>query len=205
MRAGPPRLVLRFAVYTAFALALAAAGLLWFAHRYATGQAESAVRFHARFVAHTILRDHLRPPDLEAPVDRALRSHLDRLFRRQVLVSGAVRVKLWNGGGLITYSNDHTLIGTRVANEHVGAALGGSTVSTVSRLNRERAAGETCRCLRPTRRCGFAPQRRWESSSCTRTTARWRPLPARPSCRSRSPSVWRSLPCTRRSFPSCAE
>lgn len=145
--ARPPRLVLRFAVYTAFALALAAAGLLWFAHRYATGQAESAVRFHARFVADTILRDHLRPADFEAPVDGARRSHLDRLFRRQVLVSGAVRVKLWNGRGLVTYSNDHTLIGTRAANEHVRAALGGGTVSEVSRLNHEGGSGRNLQVL----------------------------------------------------------
>ncbi len=152
--AKPPRLVLCFALYTAFALALAGAGLLVFAHTHATDQAESAVRFHARFVADTILRDHLRPSDFEAPVTGARRRHLDRLFRHQVLVGGTVRVKLWSASGLVTYSSDHSLIGTRAANEEVRAALAGNTVSEVSRLNHEGGRGQDLQVLQ-----AYAPVR----------------------------------------------
>jgi hypothetical protein len=63
--ARPPRLVLRFAVYTALTLALGGAGFLWYVHRYATAQAERAVRFHAGFVADTTLRSRLRRSDFE--------------------------------------------------------------------------------------------------------------------------------------------
>ena len=64
----PPRLVLRFAVYTAVGLAIATAGILVFVRQHAIAQSEQAVAFHTNFVAQSILPDRLRPSDLERPV-----------------------------------------------------------------------------------------------------------------------------------------
>ena len=132
----PPRLVLRFAVYTALGLAIAAAGILIFVRQHAIGQAERAVTFHTSFIAESILRERLRPSDLQRPVSPARREQLDRLFQRQVLVTGALRVALYAPDGRITYSNDHALIGTRARHPSaVRSALTGQETHRVSPIS----------------------------------------------------------------------
>jgi len=144
----PPRLVLRFAVYTALTVGLAAAGLLFLAHRYATKRAESAVRFHARFVADSILRDRLRPDDFAAPVEEERRGQLDGLFRREVLLEGGLRATLYGRSGQVTYSSDHSLIGTRAVDEGLlRAALGGKSVGDAGRLDNQDGRGKGVRVL----------------------------------------------------------
>ena len=145
--ARPPRLVLRFAVYAALTLALAAAGFLWYAHRYATTEAERAVRFHASFVAATILRRSLRPSDFQQPVAGSRRRALDSLFRDEVLVGGAVRVKLYRPDGRVTYSNAHELIGSRPAEADAEDALAGRRVQDVTDLNHEGGRGPDVKVL----------------------------------------------------------
>ena len=102
----PPRLVLRFAVYTALGLAIAAAGILIFVRHYAIAQAERAVTFHTSFVAQSILREHLQASDFEQPITSGRRAQLDRFFRRQILVAGALRVSLYGADGRLVYSSD---------------------------------------------------------------------------------------------------
>ena len=129
----PPRLVLRFAVYTAIGLAIAAAGILVFVRQHAINQAESAVSFHTGFVAESILRGRLHRSDLQRPVSPARRAQLDGLFRRQVLVAGTLRVALYAPDGRITYSNDHSLIGSRARHPSaVRSALAGEQAHRVS-------------------------------------------------------------------------
>ena len=133
----PPALVLRFAIYTAIPLALAAAAIVWFLQYNATERAREAVGFRARSVAYTILRDRLRPSDFAAPVTGPRLEALDEIFARLVLVEGAstVRVKLWSRDGRVTYSNVHRLIGTREAgNTGVVRALRGETELEVTHL-----------------------------------------------------------------------
>jgi signal transduction histidine kinase/ActR/RegA family two-component response regulator len=138
----PPRLVLRFALYTAIAFGLAAAATLWFEQRAAVGRAESSVSFHTRFVANTILRDRLRPSDFRGPVSGARLQALDRLFRREVLTGGAVRVKLYEPNGFVVYSNDHGLIGsTSPEADAIAKAFGGRTLRDVTNLNHEGGSG----------------------------------------------------------------
>jgi diguanylate cyclase (GGDEF)-like protein len=128
----PPRLILRFAVVTAIGLAVAGAGILVFVRHHGTVQAESAVAFHARFVADAILQDEIAPSDFAAPVDAERAAALDLIFRRQVLADGALRARLLSPSGLVTYSNDHSLIG-RTAPDSAQAreALKGAMVTDV--------------------------------------------------------------------------
>ena len=107
----PPRLVLRFAVYTAVGLALAAAGILLFVRQHGIAQAEDSVAFHARFVADSVLGDELRTNDFARPVRGQRRAALDQLFRSEVLVGGTLGATLYGPKGRVTYSTDHTLIG----------------------------------------------------------------------------------------------
>jgi diguanylate cyclase (GGDEF)-like protein len=107
----PPRLVLRFALYTAVGLALAAAGILLFVRQHGIAQAEHSVAFHARFVADSALRDELRARDFTGPLTPRRRAALDRLFKSEVLVGGTLGATLYSPDGRITYSTDRALIG----------------------------------------------------------------------------------------------
>ena len=106
-----PRLVLSFAARAALVLAVAALGVLWFVRDEATRRSESAVGFHAGFVANTILRDQLTGAVgstgrslLGSAATPASRSRIDHLLRNEVLVGGAVRANLYDGAGRLVYS-----------------------------------------------------------------------------------------------------
>jgi diguanylate cyclase (GGDEF)-like protein len=102
----PPRLIFRFALYTAIGLALAGAGILLFVRQHSIAQAEQSVTFHAGFVANSILRDRLEPSDLARPLSGPRRRELDSLFRREVLVGGTLAVTLYGPDGRVAYSSD---------------------------------------------------------------------------------------------------
>ena len=116
----PPRLILRFAIYTAIGLAAAGAAVLLVVRTYATSQAETAVAYHARFVAETSLGNRLLPSDFKRTVDTQRRKTLDRLFRHQVLVDGVLRAALYSRDGRVMYSSDANQIG-RVTQDSVAA------------------------------------------------------------------------------------
>src|SRR5688572_25518617 len=132
----PPRLVLRFAVYTAVGLAIAAAGILLFVRQHAIAEAEQAVTFHTNFVAQSILPDRLLPSDFAQPVTDERRSQLDRIFRSQVLIGGVLRVTLYGTEGRVTYSSDPSLIGRPAVDQReVGKALGGGEAHRVATID----------------------------------------------------------------------
>ena len=132
----PPRLVLRFAVYTAVGLAIAAAGILLFVRQHAISEAEEAVTFHTNFVAQSILPDRLLPSDFARPVTDDRRSQLDRVFRSQVLIGGVLRVTLYGTDGRVTYSSDPSLIGRPAVDQReVGKALGGGEAHRVATID----------------------------------------------------------------------
>jgi diguanylate cyclase (GGDEF)-like protein len=134
-RDAPPRLVLRFAVSTAIALALAAGTILLVIRHFDTVQAERAANSEARVIAGTTLHGSLRAADFERPVTRERRSTLDALFERQVLAEGVLLVKVYSPNGTVTYSNDHRLVGTRTGQVgHLREALGGSIRGDVTKL-----------------------------------------------------------------------
>jgi diguanylate cyclase len=110
----PPRLVLRFAVLTALCLGAGAAAILLFTRHLHTVQAERAAAHQAELLVQTILSEQLEASDFAAPPTRERRAELDQLFRRTSLLNSAVLVTLSRGDRLVTYSNDHTLIGRRL-------------------------------------------------------------------------------------------
>jgi diguanylate cyclase len=109
----PPRLVLRFAVLTALCLGVGAAAILLFTRHHHTVQAERAAAHQAELLVQTILFDELVSADFARPTPPERRIELDRLFRRTSLLNSAVLVTLSRPDRLVTYSNDHTLIGRR--------------------------------------------------------------------------------------------
>jgi PAS domain S-box-containing protein len=129
-------LVLRFALYSAMALLIASLGILWFVRYEAQRSAEQEVGQRARLLAGGF-SNQLRPSDFSAPVEGVRRAALDGLFREQFM-AGLVRIKLWSGDGTVTYSNEHSLIGSREADiDALARALRGETVQEVGRLSDE--------------------------------------------------------------------
>ena len=109
--ARPPRLALRFAIYTGLALAVACLAILWVLKDDVETRAEQRAVAQTELVAQATLRRHLRGSDFSRPVDIRRRSELDRVFR-DIVVGGFVRASLFDPRGRITYSTDHRLIGT---------------------------------------------------------------------------------------------
>jgi signal transduction histidine kinase/CheY-like chemotaxis protein len=112
-------------------------------------QAEQQVTAHALYTEHAILRDELQASDFRAPATGARRAHLDWLFGERVLSGGGLRVKLYRRpDGIVTFSNDHSLIGTTTDNlEEFHHVLAGHTVRDVTHLNEEGGSGRNVKAL----------------------------------------------------------
>jgi diguanylate cyclase (GGDEF)-like protein len=126
-REGPPRLVLRFAVWSAVALSLAAGAILLVVRHFNTVQAERAATSQARVIAGSLLSGELVASDFEGPAPGTRLAELDDFFEARVLESGVLLVTLYSSEGLVTYSTDHRLIGTRTEEPgHIEEALAGT-------------------------------------------------------------------------------
>jgi PAS domain S-box-containing protein len=107
----PPRLALRFAVYTGIALVVVAVAMLWVLDRDVETRAEQRAVVQTQQVAEATLRRHLQGSDFARPVVLNRQRDLDRVFE-DIVVGGFVRATLFNRSGKVTYSTDHSLIGT---------------------------------------------------------------------------------------------
>jgi PAS domain S-box-containing protein len=142
----PPRLVLRFAIYSALALAIAGFGMLWFIRLEAQRQAERELTSDATRAAIS-LASQLRQSDLEDPVrDPARLAVLDELFRPEIM-DNVARVKIWRPDGVVTYSTDHTLIGRREISDEFAKVIAGHTIREVGHLNDEGGQGENIKVI----------------------------------------------------------
>jgi diguanylate cyclase (GGDEF)-like protein len=147
-RSRPPRLTLRVLVSSAIALLVAGATMIAYTSRYALDRAEANASAHTNFIARTIVRDRLRRADFERPVTTRQRAILDRLFTSEVLVDGALRVKLYRRDGRVTYSSVHDLIGTRPGEATVENVFRtGEPATDVAHLNDEGGRGPNTKAL----------------------------------------------------------
>ena len=140
----PPRLVLRFAIYSAFALTLAWLAIFWVVRteekEHALDEAEGVALQVAGRTAPL-----LRPSDFAGPVTAERRKELNGVFQYD-LAGDIVRVKLWSREGIVTHSDDRSLVGDRLIGEdeqsELQQALGGKAVQEVAPLNHEGGSGE---------------------------------------------------------------
>ena len=133
---GPPRLVLRFALYAAIGFALAAVAVLLLVRHFTTAQAERAATLHAQFVASSVLTDRVEVADFTETINPRRRARLDEWFERFVLNDGNTLVAdLVARDGTIVYSNDAARIGTRTEQfELAQQTLEGALVSQISTI-----------------------------------------------------------------------
>jgi len=132
----PPRLVLRFAVATCIALALAAGAILMVVRHLVTVQAERAATAQARVLARSTLSTRLAASDFARPVDARRRTTLDDVFTRGILDEGVLVAELYAPDGTVTYSTDHRLIGRRSRAQiaHIREALAGTVRGDATRI-----------------------------------------------------------------------
>ena len=129
---GNPRLVLRFTLFTAIGLAVTSVAIFILVRGFVTGHAEDAVERNSRFVAAAVLSRQLLATDFERGLSKARRKQLDRLFREQVLVDDVDRATLYGADGVVSYSTNPHLIGTRTSDsDEARSALAGALIKTV--------------------------------------------------------------------------
>jgi signal transduction histidine kinase len=128
---------------------MAGGALLWYVQHQEVKQAELNVTSQAQFVEKSILHNELRPVDLARPVTGSRLHELDTLFNSRILIDGGLRVKIYRAGdGLVTYSNVHSLIGTKIDSlPELRDVLGGAIVHDVSYVNHEGGTGKNVKAL----------------------------------------------------------
>jgi len=152
----PPRLVLRFAIVLSVALALAAALILVVVRSFTVTQAERAATKQTSLIAKTLLRTEVRPTDFRGRVSSERQRELDDLFRTHVVSDDTLGVSLVRPDGLVTYSTDHPLIGTRGPRALASEAAAGTIVSRTS-SGRTAGADEGTKVLETFTPVGGAP------------------------------------------------
>lgn len=90
-----------------------------------------------------ILSPNLSLADLSAPLDPARFAQIDALIRRYILLEHIVRVKIWNRGGLLLYSDEKGLAGQSFPiSDELEKALDGEIATEVSPLTKAENVGE---------------------------------------------------------------
>jgi len=128
--ARPPRLLLRFAVLSGIALAVAAAAALVLARAHAVDSAKDESWSEARAIADRLGRDDLARTAVLRPAYGDDVAQLDDLFGVDALGPGIEGVTLYGRDGRITYATDHRAIGKPAFDaDAVERALAGERVS----------------------------------------------------------------------------
>ena len=144
--ARPPRLVLRFAVYSAIALALAWVVIFWVVRREAEDRAQHQVEIRTSEVAARVAPD-LVASDFDGPVSTERRKEIDAAVAPE-LVGTLLRFKLVNADGVVTYSTDPEIIGGRSdSTAALESALAGEPTQQVTTLNAEGGSGENVKAV----------------------------------------------------------
>jgi PAS domain S-box-containing protein len=143
----PPRLVLRFAVYTGCVLLVAGLAMLFILERDITSGAEQRVETQSRAVAEATFKQHLTRADFVRPVSAKRRAALDMVFQDRVFLAGVVQATLFDHDRRVTYSTNHSLIGTTRPSDTLESALQGRPDRSVRTLD---IAGERTKVLRTT-------------------------------------------------------
>ena len=129
--------MLRFAVCTCVALALAAAAILMVVRHLVTVQAERSATTYARVIANSTLHDSLLASDFQHPPTPSRQAALDRIFQSRVLDEGVLLAELYDKNGRVTYSTDHRRVGRNSSAEigHMTEALNGTVRGDATKLS----------------------------------------------------------------------
>lgn len=91
---------------------------------------------HTRFVARAVAPNLIKPDEWNSKASKDRLAEIDAAVRRDLLIDGVLRAKIYNSSGRVVYSTKSAEIGK----QHVGAlspVLAGETESEVTHLERE--------------------------------------------------------------------
>jgi PAS domain S-box-containing protein len=135
---GPPRLVLRFAVYAGAAVLLAVVGALLLSRFNASQSAESDLADDAAYVADELGRDDLVRVGFAGPVSDDVQAQLDEFLGPIVGARDLTGASLVAPDGTITYSTDHALRGRPASSLGTGTLAASAPVQWVLETGRTR-------------------------------------------------------------------
>jgi PAS domain S-box-containing protein len=134
---GPPRLVLRFAIYAGAAVLLAVVGALLLSRFNATQSAETDLADDAAYVADELGRDDLVRVGFAGRVSDDVEAQLDEFLGPIADARDLTRASLVAPDGTITYSTDHAFRG------RPASALGAGTLEASAPVRWVLEAGRT--------------------------------------------------------------
>ena len=126
-----PRLVLRFAIFTALALALATAALVMVVRHESVVQTQQQALDRTQLATEAVLKHELRSRDLQMRVSGERRRELDRLIGARVLLGGILDLTLYSARGRMTYTTVTSAGKRQESGSQVQKALTGRTISEV--------------------------------------------------------------------------
>lgn len=135
---GPPRLVLRFAIYAGAAVLLAVVGALVLSRFNASQSAESDLADDAHYVADELGRDDLVRMGFEGRVSDDVEAQLDEFLGPIAGARDLTRASLVSPSGTITYSTDHALRGKPASTLGSGTLAASAPVQWVLETGRTR-------------------------------------------------------------------
>jgi diguanylate cyclase (GGDEF)-like protein len=105
------------------------------------GEAVSDARLIAKLTARLRVQPLLEPSDLRGPLAPDDVRRLTRTLRSELGPDDVTRIKLWNRQGVIVYSDDPSIVGSRFEpSEELEEAFEGEVASEVSTLERAESA-----------------------------------------------------------------
>ncbi|HEY1332393.1 MAG TPA: EAL domain-containing protein [Actinomycetota bacterium] len=133
-----PRLILPFAIASLVLFVGIGVGLSQYVSRDFVVREQLAARYHAQFVATSILRDEINPGEMVflTPMEGTQYADMNDFVHSRVLQWPIVRVKIWRVDGTVIYSDASGLVGRRfpVDADLQGAFDTGRPVSGITNL-----------------------------------------------------------------------
>jgi HD-GYP domain-containing protein (c-di-GMP phosphodiesterase class II) len=136
-------LLARFTLISLFATLLIAGGLAWRLELVLERDALKAVAQNTADQATNILSENLTAADLVTALPEGRYQEVDALIHKTLLSANVVRIKIWNRGGLLVYSDDRDIMGrTFPVEADLQEALNGEIATDISNLQSEENIAE---------------------------------------------------------------
>jgi signal transduction histidine kinase len=137
-------IVWRFAITSLIVFGLIGVGIAALRAGDLRASSEEAAQVRAELVAGSVIAPLLTPADLTAPIRGTRYLELDRAIHEFAMEdAGVERVKIWNLGGMVVFSNDPKQVGLEPELEQdLREALEGEVASEISDLHEPENASE---------------------------------------------------------------
>jgi HD-GYP domain-containing protein (c-di-GMP phosphodiesterase class II) len=131
-------LLARFTIVSSLVTIFIAAGLAWRLESTLEKDALWEVAWNTADQANNTLGKNLRADDLKHPLKGERYNEIDALIHNSLSSSNIIRIKIWNRGGLLIYSDDQSLVGNVFPiSDELEQALNGKIATDISALEKE--------------------------------------------------------------------